>query len=95
MANSKGPEVNSAKSALDKMKMEIATELGIPNYDSIDKGNLPARVHGKIGGNMVKRMISSYEAMMSDPNNHLMEQSNPVSDAQLDQDKQVVKNLLS
>ena len=93
--NSRGPEVNSAKTALNKMKMEIATELGIPNYDSIDKGNLPARVHGKIGGNMVKRMITNYEAMLNDPNAQLVSQSNPISDAQLDSDKQVVKNLLS
>lgn len=59
--NSRSPEVPSAQTALNKMKMEIATELGYSNYDQVDKGELPARVHGKIGGTMVKRMIEAYE----------------------------------
>ena len=59
--NGKKLEVPSAKNAMDKMKMEIASELGYANYDTMDKGDLPARVHGKIGGTMVKRMIEAYE----------------------------------
>lgn len=67
--SSRGPEVKQAIDPLEKMKLEIATELGIPNYDKLDKGDLPARIHGKIGGNMVKRMIQSYESMLAEQNN--------------------------
>jgi len=43
---------------LDVMKFEIANELGIPNYNELDKGNLPSRVNGYIGGNMTKRLVA-------------------------------------
>ena len=42
---------------LQQMKLEIAAEFGLENYDSIDKGELPSRVNGKIGGEMTKRLI--------------------------------------
>ena len=42
---------------LHQMKLEIAAEFGIENYDFIDKGELPSRVNGKIGGEMTKRLI--------------------------------------
>ena len=42
---------------LYQMKLEIATEFGIENYDIIDKGELSARTNGKIGGEMTKRLI--------------------------------------
>lgn len=91
--NNRNPEVNTAKAALQKMKIEIAAELGIPNYDQLDKGNLPARIHGKIGGNMVRRMIANYERMLSDPNlsQQLISQQDSVAQAQLQQDAQEVK----
>lgn len=90
--NSRGPEVKAAINPLEKMKLEIATELGIPNYDQLNKGDLPARVHGKIGGNMVRRMITNYQALMSNPQNEaLVHQSNAVADAQLAQDKQIIQ----
>ncbi|NRZ40668.1 hypothetical protein DFR89_000272 [Clostridium beijerinckii] len=31
------------------------------NYENIDKGNLSSRQNGSVGGEMVKRMIESYE----------------------------------
>lgn len=90
--NSTGPEIKQAQTPLEQMKVEIAKELGIPNYDALNKGDLPARVHGKIGGNMVRRMISNYEAIMSNPANaSLINQSNIVADAQLAQDKQIIQ----
>lgn len=89
---SRGPEVKQAMTPLEQMKIEVAAELGIPNYDKLNKGDLPARVHGKIGGNMVRRMITNYEALMSNPANAgLVSQSNSVADAQLSQDKQIVQ----
>ena len=42
---------------LYQMKLEIATEFGIENYDVIDKGELSSRTNGKIGGAMTKRLI--------------------------------------
>ena len=42
---------------LQQMKLEIAAEFGIENYDLIDKGELPSRMNGKIGGEMTKRLI--------------------------------------
>lgn len=53
--------VPEAKNALDKFKLEVANELGITNYDQIDKGNLTSRENGYVGGNMVKKMVESYE----------------------------------
>ena len=48
----------------DRFKNETATELGIPNYDEIDKGLLPSRVNGMVGGMMVRRMINLAEQVM-------------------------------
>lgn len=42
---------------LQQMKLEIAAEFGVDNYDLIDKGELPSRLNGKIGGEMTKRLI--------------------------------------
>jgi hypothetical protein len=53
--------VPEARNALDKFKLEVANELGITNYDQIDKGNLTSRENGYVGGNMVKKMVESYE----------------------------------
>lgn len=51
-----------AKEALSKFKMEVASELGIPlqKYN----GNITAKEAGSIGGQMVKKMIQSYENNM-------------------------------
>ena len=39
---------SEAKPALDSMKTEIANELGLANYGSMDKGNLTARQNGYV-----------------------------------------------
>lgn len=56
--------IPEARSALDKFKYEVANEVGIPNYDQIDKGNLTSRQNGYVGGNMVKKMIAMAEQNM-------------------------------
>jgi small acid-soluble spore protein A (major alpha-type SASP) len=53
--------VPEAKAGLNKLKTEIASEIGLGNYESIDKGNLSSRQNGSVGGEMVKRMVESYE----------------------------------
>lgn len=53
--------VPEAKAGLNKLKTEIASEVGLQNYENIDKGNLSSRQNGSVGGEMVKRMVESYE----------------------------------
>lgn len=48
---------NNARSALDSMKMEIANELGLSNYQAMDKGNLTSRENGYVGGQMTKQLV--------------------------------------
>lgn len=49
--------VPGAENILNKMKLEIAAELGLGDYDKIDKGALPSRINGMVGGTMTKRLI--------------------------------------
>ncbi|NMF06830.1 small, acid-soluble spore protein, alpha/beta type [Clostridium beijerinckii] len=53
--------VPEAKQGLNRLKTEVASEIGLGNYESMDKGNLSSRQNGSVGGEMVKRMIESYE----------------------------------
>jgi hypothetical protein len=55
--------VSGAEQALNRFKMEIATELGL-DYNG-DKGNLTSRQNGYVGGTMVKRMIEQVERQLS------------------------------
>lgn len=57
--------VPQAANALDQFKLEIATELGIPNYNQIDKGDLPSRMNGYVGGNMTKRLVAAGEQFLA------------------------------
>lgn len=59
MANRNKILVPEARQALEQMKLEIANELGITNYNAIDKGELPSRVNGSVGGYMVKRLVET------------------------------------
>ncbi|WP_427339705.1 small, acid-soluble spore protein, alpha/beta type [Caloranaerobacter sp. DY30410] len=65
MARGNRVVVPEAKQALEQMKVEIANELGLSNYNSIDKGNLTSRQNGYVGGYMVKRLIEQAERQMS------------------------------
>lgn len=64
MANNK-VLVPEAREALNQMKLEIANELGITNYDNIDKGNLTSRENGYVGGLMVKRLVEQAQKDIS------------------------------
>ena len=52
--------VPEAKSALNKFKMEAANEVGVTLKQGYN-GDLSAREAGSIGGQMVKKMVESYE----------------------------------
>ena len=56
--------VPEAKQALDQMKLEIASELGMANYNTMDKGNLPSRQNGYVGGYMTKRLVEMAQRSM-------------------------------
>lgn len=65
MAGKNNVLVPGAKSAMERMKEEMAEEIGIPDYDRTDKGQLTSRENGMVGGMMVKRMIEAYEQNMT------------------------------
>ena len=56
--------VPEAKSALDKFKYEVASELGVPLSEGYN-GNLTSAQNGSVGGYMVKKMIEAQERQMS------------------------------
>lgn len=49
------------KAALNSIKMQAASEVGVPLKDNGYNGDLPSKQAGSIGGQMVKKMIESYE----------------------------------
>ena len=67
MANNNNNQkvVPQAKQALNQMKLEIANELGMSNYQQMDKGNLTARVNGFVGGYMTKKLVDMAEQQMA------------------------------
>ena len=52
--------VPEARAALDKFKMEAASEVGV-NLKQGYNGDLTSRQAGSVGGQMVKKMVESYE----------------------------------
>ena len=55
--------VPEARAALDQFKMEAANEVGV-NLKKGYNGDLTSKEAGSIGGQMVKKMIQSYEENM-------------------------------
>lgn len=65
--NSNKTTVPEAKDAMDKFKMEVASELGVPLKEGYN-GDLTSRQAGSIGGEMVKKMIQKQEQDMANKN---------------------------
>lgn len=63
MANNNQTLVPQAKQVLNNMKYEVAGEIGV-NLQQGYNGDIPAREAGRIGGNMVKKMIQYAESSM-------------------------------
>ena len=57
-------EVPEAKAAFDRFKTEVASELGV-NLKEGYNGDLTSREAGSIGGEMVRRMVKSYEESLN------------------------------
>jgi len=60
MSNRNRVLVPEAKAALNKFKMEAAQEVGV-NLSEGYNGDLTSRQNGSVGGQMVKKMVESYE----------------------------------
>ena len=62
--NSNKKLVPEAMSAIDKFKYEVASEVGV-NLKEGYNGDISSRDAGRIGGNMVKKMIQQVENNMA------------------------------
>ena len=58
----------NAKDALDRFKLEVASEIGV-NLKEGYNGDLTSAEAGSVGGNMVKKMIRKQEEQMSQGGN--------------------------
>ena len=62
--NSSRMEVPQAKEAMDKFKMEVANELGVPLKNGYN-GDLTSKQNGSVGGEMVRQIIKRQEQEMA------------------------------
>ena len=56
-------EVPEAREALDRFKMEVASEIGVPLKQGYN-GDLTSAQAGSVGGEMVRQMIKRQEEQM-------------------------------
>ena len=61
--NSNSKVVPEAREALNKFKYEVASEVGV-NLKQGYNGDISARGAGKIGGQMVRKLIQQAESQM-------------------------------
>ncbi|MDD3839664.1 MAG: alpha/beta-type small acid-soluble spore protein [Clostridia bacterium] len=64
MARNNRKLVPEARQALDQMKYEVASEVGV-NLKQGYNGDLTAKEAGYVGGNMVKKMIEQAQRSMA------------------------------
>lgn len=57
-------EVPEAKDAMNRFKMEVANEIGVPLTNGYN-GNLTSAQNGSVGGEMVRKMIKRQEDSMA------------------------------
>ena len=62
-SNSNYKVVPDAADALNKFKYEVASEVGVNLKDGYN-GDISARDAGRVGGNMVKKLIQQAESQM-------------------------------
>lgn len=62
--NNNKTNVPEAKEAMNKFKMEVANEIGVPLSNGYN-GNLTSAQNGSVGGYMVKKMIEAQEKQMA------------------------------
>ena len=64
MSNTNKVNVPEAKGAMNRFKMECASEAGVQLTDGYN-GNLTSAQAGSVDGQMVKKMIEAQERQMS------------------------------
>ena len=64
LSNSNYKVVPEATEALNKFKYEVASEVGV-NLKEGYNGDISARDAGRIGGNMVRKLIQQAESQMT------------------------------
>ena len=62
-SNSNRTLVPEAKESLNKFKYEVASEVGV-NLKNGYNGDISSRDAGRIGGNMVRKLIQQAESQM-------------------------------
>ena len=62
--NSNQVNVPEAKDAMDRFKMEVANEIGVPLKSGYN-GDLTSYQNGSVGGYMVKKMIEEQERQIA------------------------------
>lgn len=62
--NNNKTNVPEAKEAMNRFKMEVANEIGVPLSNGYN-GNLTSAQNGSVGGYMVKKMIEAQEKQMA------------------------------
>ena len=60
--------VPEARQAMDKLKYEVAGEIGVPLKQGYN-GDLTSAQNGYVGGYMVKKMIEAQQKQMANNNN--------------------------
>ena len=63
MKNNNQINIPEARAAMDKFKMEAASEVGV-NLKEGYNGDLTSREAGSVGGQMVKKMVEAYEQIL-------------------------------
>lgn len=69
MSRSNKPVNPAAQSGLDRLKEETAAELGLKDYKNTYKGALTSADNGRVGGQMVRKMIEGRETQFGQGNN--------------------------
>ena len=62
--NTNKTNVPEAKEAMNRFKMEVANEIGVPLSEGYN-GNLTSAQAGSVGGHMVKKMFVEQEKKMA------------------------------
>lgn len=65
MSRSRKPVNPAAQKALDQLKEETASEIGLKDYKNTYKGALTSADNGRVGGHMVRKMIEAQEQKFS------------------------------
>ncbi len=60
------PDQRDREEAMEDLKFEVADDVDVPLEEDGDNGDLTARQLGKVGGNMVKRLVERGEQALAE-----------------------------